>query len=60
MGTNGFQGQIAALVYDGKKFPKERKLIFNINLTLFEKLLKIAKISVSISSSAECCLEHDF
>jgi uncharacterized protein YozE (UPF0346 family) len=30
MGTNGFQGQIAALVYDGKKFPKERNLFNDI------------------------------
>ena len=30
MGTNGFQGQIAALVYNGKKFPGERDLFSDI------------------------------
>lgn len=30
MGTNGFQGQIAALVYEGKKFPSGRNLFNDI------------------------------
>jgi len=30
MGTNGFQGQIAALVYNEKKFPRQRDLFSDI------------------------------
>lgn len=50
MGTNGFQGQIAALVYEGKKFPSGRNL--------FNDIKNASKFNQQTPTSKNCFLSR--